>query len=180
MRSSGAVADVPRPIMNTQIGATALLDIDKIRQLIDMMIANDLTEISLRDGDMEVSLRRPTTGAGDVVVSAGNPACSPNPASTLAGPRPSSDASAAKEPDPKRMEIKSPMVGTFYAAHDPDSTPFVDVGSMINPNTVVCVIEAMKVFNEIKAEVTGTIEKVLVKNEQPIEYGQPLFLVRTE
>ncbi len=180
MRSSGAVADDPRPIMNMQSGATALLDIDKIRQLIDMMIANDLTEISLRDGDMEVSLRRPTTGVGDVVASAGNPACSPNPTSTIAGVRPPSDASAAKEPDPKMMEIKSPMVGTFYAALDPDSPPFVEVGGTINPNTVVCVVEAMKVFNEIKAEVTGTIEKVLVKNEQPIEYGQPLFLVRPE
>ncbi len=156
-----------------------MLDIDKIRQLVDMMIANDLTEISLRDGDMEVSLRRPTAGAGDVARAAAA-AGSPNPTTAPAGPHLSSQASAAKEPDQKMLEIKSPMVGTFYTAHDPTSPPFVEVGSRVDSNTVVCILEAMKVFNEIKAEVTGTIEKVLVKNEQPVEYGQPLFLVRPE
>ncbi len=70
------------------------------------------------------------------------------------------------------------MVGTFYASHDPDSPPYVQVGSEVEPETVVCIIEAMKVYNEIKAEVAGVIEKVLVRNEEPVEFGQPLFAVR--
>jgi len=85
---------------------------------------------------------------------------------------------AADEQEVEYVEIKSPMVGTFYAAPDPDSPPFVQLGSTVNPSTVVCIVEAMKVFNEIKAELSGTIQKILVKNEEPIEYGQPLFLVR--
>ena len=70
------------------------------------------------------------------------------------------------------------MVGTFYAAPNPDASPFVTAGSSVDPETVVCLVEAMKIFNEIKAECTGTIEKVLVQNSEPIEFGQPLFLVR--
>ncbi|MCZ6542460.1 MAG: acetyl-CoA carboxylase, biotin carboxyl carrier protein, partial [Planctomycetota bacterium] len=74
--------------------------------------------------------------------------------------------------------IESPMVGTFYAASNPDSSPFVTVGSSVDPDTVVCMIEAMKIFNEIKAECSGTIEKVLVNNGESIEFGQALFIVR--
>jgi acetyl-CoA carboxylase biotin carboxyl carrier protein len=76
------------------------------------------------------------------------------------------------------LEINSPMVGTFYSAPSPDTPPFVSVGTSIGPESVVCIVEAMKVFNEIKAEIAGTVEKILVKNEQAIEYGQTLFLVR--
>ena len=72
------------------------------------------------------------------------------------------------------------MVGTFYAAPEPEAAPYLHVGSRLEPNTVVCIVEAMKVYNEIKAEVAGTIERILVKNEEPVEYGQPLFLVRPE
>jgi acetyl-CoA carboxylase biotin carboxyl carrier protein len=72
------------------------------------------------------------------------------------------------------------MVGTFYVAPDPDSPPYVQVGAVVHPDAVVCIVEAMKVFNEIKAEVAGTIEKILVKNEQPVEFGQPMFLVRPD
>ena len=142
-----------------------------------MMVANDLVEISLRDGDVEVNLRRPTAIAGEVVTA--RPA-SPNPTGEAGAVASSAEAPAADEQEVEHVEIKSPMVGTFYTAPDPDSPPFVQVGSSVNPNTVVCIVEAMKVFNEIKAELSGTVQKILVKNEQPIEYGQPLFLVRPE
>lgn len=154
-----------------------MFEIDKIRQLVDMMIANDLSEISLRDGDTEISLRRPT---GDVLpVAAGSAACS---IPSLPGDVPSGlpQAPAVEQAATELLEINSPMVGTFYSAPDPNSPPFVVVGTPVTQDTVVCIVEAMKVFNEIKAEVSGTIEKVFVKNEQPIEYGQPLFLVRPE
>jgi acetyl-CoA carboxylase biotin carboxyl carrier protein len=78
------------------------------------------------------------------------------------------------------VAIKSPMVGTFYASPDPNSPNFVSEGSKVRDNTVVCIVEAMKVFNEIKADVSGTIVKVLTRNEAPVEYGQPLFMVRPD
>jgi acetyl-CoA carboxylase biotin carboxyl carrier protein len=156
-----------------------VLDIDRIRQLVDMMVTNDLVELSLRDGDLEVNLRRPTGSVGEAPVVMGQPVAM-NPVPGAGVQAPGQPAPAAEEEDGKTVEINSPMVGTFYAAPDPDSPPYVRVGSRVNPDTVVCIVEAMKVFNEIKAEVSGTIEKILVKNEQPIEYGQPLFQVRPE
>jgi len=151
-----------------------LLETNKIRQLIEMMVSNDVVEMSLRDGDVEVSLRRPNhsaPGDGHAVgpVVAANPAAAAPVAQEAAG---------ASEADVTLAEIPSPMVGTFYVSPTPEAPPFVRVGSAVGPDTVVCIIEAMKVFNEIKADVSGTIERVLVDNEQAIEFGQPLFLVR--
>ncbi len=92
---------------------------------------------------------------------------------------PGASAEAADHTDDDELvHIPAPMVGTLYTASDPDSAPFVEVGSEVGPDTVVCILEAMKVFNEIKAEIAGTIERILIKNEQPVEYGQPLFAVR--
>lgn len=152
-----------------------MLDIERIRQLVDMMIAHDLTEISLRDGDQEVSLRRPNANESAAVPLANNPASGSNSAVPTPPPE-----TAEADPDAGLVEIRSPMVGTFYASPDPESEPFVPVGTRVHANAVVCIIEAMKVFNEIKAEVGGTIDRCLVKNEQTVEYGQPLFLVRPE
>ncbi|MCH7701215.1 MAG: acetyl-CoA carboxylase biotin carboxyl carrier protein [Planctomycetes bacterium] len=142
------------------------------------MAENDLTAIELRDGEEQVSIKRRTNEAPVVVAApvqqvAGPllaPATNPAPAVEVSPP--------ADDPDAGLVPIASPMVGTFYSASQPDADPFVKVGSSVTPNSVVCIIEAMKVFNEIKAEVSGTIERVLVGNESPLEYGQPLFLVR--
>lgn len=159
-----------------------MLDVDKIRQLIEMMVANDLVEISLRDGEVEVNLRRPNPrgpvamSLPDPTVNTGAPPAAPVPAGETAVAPPA--GLAAEEDEADLVEITSPMVGTFYAAPDPDSPPFATVGSEVHPGSVVCILEAMKVFNEIKAEISGTVERILVKNEQPVEYGQPLFLVR--
>ncbi len=157
-----------------------MLDIERIRQLVDMMVANDLVELSLRDGEVEVNLRRPNpnTGVAGVTAVGHPPVLNPGaePGATVSSPQ----MPAKEEETDELAEIRSPMVGTFYVAPDPDSPPFVQVGGHVSPDTVVCIVEAMKVFNEIKAEVAGTIERILVKNEKPIEYGQPLFLVRSE
>ena len=157
-----------------------MLDIDKIRELVDMMVANDLVEISLRDGDVEVNLRRPTVGVSEGVAVVTTQPALLNPTANPVADAPAPEAPATEAQDTELVEIKSPMVGTFYVARDPDSPQFVELGSPVNSDTVVCIVEAMKVFNEIKAEVTGTIEKILVKNEEPVEYGQPLFLVRPQ
>lgn len=164
----------------------ALLDIEKIRRLVEMMVSNDLVEISLRDGEEEVNLRRPNPAMSDgrSLYSAhseaqnlpGAPGLDPSDPS----PKESSPASPASPEETTLVEIASPMVGTFYATPDPESPPFVTVGQKIQVGAVVCILEAMKVFNEIKSEVVGTIEKVLVKNAHPVEFGQPLFLVRPQ
>lgn len=160
-----------------------------------MMVANDLVEISLREGDKEVSLRRPNEKlpAGGMnthpvlapgaplgmVPLVGAPSAPIAAAPSLAGGAPTSaGAGSERRDEPALIEIGSPMVGTFYVAADPNSPPFVQEGSVVRPGTVVCLLEAMKTFSEIKAEVSGTIQRVLVKNMEPVEYGQPLFLVR--
>ena len=156
-----------------------MLDIDKIKQLIEMMVDNDISEMSLRDGEEEINLRRPGGAAGvplvetDSLSSSGLPAADSTPV-PAAGER----LARQRDEEEELAKISSPMVGTFYTTPDPESPPFVEVGSQVQPDTVVCILEAMKVFNEIKSEVAGIVERILVKNEDSVEYGQPLFLVR--
>jgi len=105
----------------------------------------------------------------------------PTPAAPAAAPPAAPQAGAEPEAEPEELpRITSPMVGTFYAASSPEAAPFVQVGDHVDEDTVVCVIEAMKVFNEIRAETSGTIETVLVENAEAVEFGQPLFVVRPD
>jgi len=150
-----------------------MIELRKLRELVKLMKENDLCELDLRDKDEQVTLKRP--GADGPVYAAQPPAAAPV-ASPAAAP-PAANAPAADQ-DAGLVKITSPMVGTFYTAPSPDADDFVNVGASVDKNTVVCIIEAMKVFNEIKAETTGKIEKVLVDNGQAVEFGQPLFLVK--
>jgi acetyl-CoA carboxylase biotin carboxyl carrier protein len=155
-----------------------MLEPDKIRELVEMMVANDLIELSLRDGDKTLRLKRP----GPAAVYAPAHAHS-MPAAAPAPPAPAQKAVSAEllkcdGLEAEFQEIRSPMVGTFYASPDPESPPFVQAGSHVGPSTIVCILEAMKVFSEIKAETSGVIDRVLVRDGQAVEYGQPLFLVR--
>ena len=148
-------------------------ELEKLRELIELMEKHGLTEISLRRGDESWRLRR---GANEVqIVPAGtySPAPLPSPAPAAPTPAPPAEPSGAK-----LLEIKSPTVGTFYSSPSPDDPPFVAVGTRIERDTVVCIIEAMKVFNQIQAEVAGTIAEILVNNGDPVEFGQLLFRVR--
>lgn len=151
-------------------------DIDKIRELVEMMITNDLVELSVRDGEQEIALRRSGPVSNDVVVGAVPPVVAP--AVDGGGADGAESTVGGEVVSVEFVEIHSPMVGTFYARPDPESPPFVHVGSQVGPSSVVCVLEAMKVFSEIKAEASGTIERVLVEDGEAVEYGQPLFLVR--
>ena len=150
-----------------------MIDIDKIRELLELMVEHDLSEIRIREGESMITLRKGPTGEPMMMTAAPSMVMSQPPATVLPAP-------AAPPPavDEGLVPIRSPMVGTFYAASDPESPPFVAIGSEVDVTTTVCVIEAMKVFNEIHAEVAGTIERILVNNEQAVEYGQPLMLVR--
>ena len=152
------------------------MDIKHIKNLIGLMVENDLNRLELREGDAHILLRRSHQTA--VTPPAAAP---PNPppavATDAAGPAPSASTTASATAE-NELLIRSPMVGTFYPTADPDTPPFVTVGSEIDADTIVCLVEAMKVFNEIKAEVAGQITKVLVKNAEAVEFDQPLFAVR--
>ena len=154
-----------------------IFDVRKIRRLVELMKEHELSEIDLRQENMRIQLRRGPQGAlGPTVVSsaAGAP---PQPAPAL-GQAPATALPAAG-PEEHIVLIRSPMVGTFYAASDPESPAFIKVGDHVGPETTVCIVEAMKVFNEIPAEVSGKIVSVLVENGDPVEFGQPLFKVDT-
>jgi acetyl-CoA carboxylase biotin carboxyl carrier protein len=156
-----------------------VFDVRRIRQLVELMKEHDLAEIDLQQGDVRVQLRRGGSGLPTVV---GVPQAIAVPAPVVAAPpTPAADTSGTSEGNAKGIAlIKSPMVGTFYAAPDPDSPPFVKVGDHIGPETTVCIVEAMKVFNQIPAETSGRIIAVLAENGAPVEFGQPLFRVDTQ
>jgi len=158
-----------------------IFDVRKIRRLAELMNEHKLVQLDLQQGETRVRLRRDVGSMpGEVLLRSAAPATA-SPAALPAEPAPQG-APRAAEPAPKEDYInliKSPMVGTFYAAPDPDSPSYVKVGDPVGPETTVCVVEAMKVFNEIPAEVAGKIAAVLVENGEPVEYGQPLFKVDT-
>lgn len=160
-------------------------DLQKIKELIGIMKENDILEVEIKHGDDKMFLKRhqPQSGVERVV----NAAAAMRPEFTAplteAGSSESLIQTYVSKPAPKAedlVEIKSPIVGTFYATPSPDSEHYVEVGSAVNPQTVVCIIEAMKVMNEIKAETSGTIVEILVTNGQAVEYGQVLFKVKPD
>lgn len=152
----------------------APFDLDKLVLLVEMMEKHGLTEVSLQRGDQKWRLRRGGHEAFAPMVALHPPASAPpavtNPASPLL------ENPAARVDG--TVTINSPTVGTFYASPTPEDPPFVNVGAQVQPETVVCIVEAMKVFNQIPAEVSGTITAILVKNGDSVEFGQPLFRVR--
>lgn len=164
-----------------------MIDIRKLKELVRLMVDNDLTELDLRDSEEQVTMRRSNLQAMPTLVHAAPqaavlhappPMASPAPMSAAPAPAGGAAAAGASADEAGLKRIESPMVGTFYAQANPDSPPFVSVGAGVSPEKTVCIIEAMKIFNEIKAECTGTIARVLVKNGEPVEFGQALFLVK--
>jgi acetyl-CoA carboxylase biotin carboxyl carrier protein len=154
-----------------------MISIETLKEIVRLMVDNELAEIDIRDAEETVTIKRGGQPSTPVLVAApAHHAPALAAASTPSAPAP--PASPTPTPASDLPAIESPMVGTFYSAADPDSPPFVSVGKSVGPDDVVCLIEAMKVFNEIKAERAGVIEKVLVSSGQPVEFGQKLFLVR--
>jgi acetyl-CoA carboxylase biotin carboxyl carrier protein len=162
-----------------------MIDIRKLKELVRLMVSSGLTELDLRDSEEQVTLRRqmpgPSGGPPQFVMA--SPAVVPHhvvavptAGAAIAAPSPVLET----DDEDGLVRIESPMVGTFYSAANPDSPPFISVGSTVSPETVVCLIEAMKIFNEIKAECSGTVRKVLVKSGDAVEFGQALFLVEPE
>ena len=168
------------PARKPQSESEAGMDVEKIRELIELMNDNDLLEVEIEEEDRKVRLRKkaPPEERSSPLVMAAPPAL-PVPTAPSAPPA-AAPPPAAPEPDTNRLTVNAPMVGTFYRASSPEAEPLVDVGDELGPDTVTCIIEAMKVMNEIKAEVSGRVSEVLVQNGEPVEYGQPLFVVQPD
>ena len=150
-----------------------IFDVKKVRKFIELMNEHDLAEIDLRQNDQRIRLRR----GPETVTFGAMPAMSAAPmAAAASGERKAVEAAD----DSKATFIRSPMVGTFYSAANPESPAFVKVGDHVGPETTVCIVEAMKVFNEIPAECSGRIAAVMAKNGDAIEFNQPLFRVEPD
>jgi acetyl-CoA carboxylase biotin carboxyl carrier protein len=152
------------------------VDLKDIKAIIDLMKKNSVTEFELEKQDFKIRLKRGANGGG----AAASYEDTPSVAMAQSPPGIGVTVAPAQAPAPvsNELEIKSPMIGTFYRAPSPEAAAYVEVGVEVNPDTVVCIIEAMKVMNEIKAEAKGVITQVMVENTKPVEFGQPLFKVR--
>lgn len=167
------------------------MTLKEIQEIIKLVAKTELSEFKLKDGDVKLHIRgKSYVAVAPQVASPASPSIINVPAAAPAYPAPvpppapaaaptntPAPAAPPAEESSKYVEVKSPMIGTFYRASSPDKDPYVKVGDQINAGDTVCIVEAMKLFNEIEAEVSGTIVKVLVEDAQPIEYDQPLFLV---
>ena len=170
-------------------------DLQKIKELIEIMKDNELVEVEIKHGDDKILLKR--SGPPDAAYGVWGPYQPQQPTANRKGESvksvdvapPDAEREANKKRDAKYerrdtredlVEIKSPIVGTFFVTPSPDSEPYVEVGSQVSPQTVVCIIEAMKVMNEIKAETSGTIVEILVTNGQAVEYSQVIFKVKPD
>lgn len=149
------------------------MNLKEIKEMINLMNENGLVELEIEKDNMRIRLKKTSSGtevfSGPIVVERDR-------VSEASAPRPSAPEAAEKQ-SVKTVEIRAPMVGTFYRAPSPDSPPYCEVGQTIEAGTVICIIEAMKLMNEIKSEIRGKILEILVDNAEPVEFGQPLFLI---
>ena len=156
-------------------------DVKVVKELIEMMSTNDVVELEIVDGENKIYLRRPSSEMPQQIMTQAPMVQQAPIMTTPAATAPSvAPATATAAVDDGLATVESPIVGTYYTAPSPDADPFVKVGDRVSAETTVCIIEAMKVMNEIKAEISGTIEKILVSNGQAVEFGQPLFKVKAD
>jgi len=158
-----------------------LMEFKQIQELLKVVNKSNISEVSIKDGDFEITIKQANTETQYVTM---QPAMQQMPQPQMYAPQAPQQAAppAANAPAPaaeasNTITIKSPMIGTFYRSSSPDKPAFVSVGDEIKPGQVICIVEAMKLFNEIESEVSGRIVKVLIDNATPVEYDQPLFLV---
>jgi len=153
------------------------VDLKDIKAIIDLMKKNSISEFELEKQDFKIKLKRGGNGGGVAMISDETQVLTYSQPAGL--PAVATAPTAPVPPVSTEKEIKSPMIGTFYRAPSPEAVPYIEVGTEVNPDSIVCIIEAMKVMNEIKSEIEGEVLEILVENGEPIEFGQPLFLVKT-
>jgi acetyl-CoA carboxylase biotin carboxyl carrier protein len=173
-----SVAKKPAPAKSK---IPANFNIDEITNLLNAVNHSGVNELKLEKGSFKITIRQGVTQAATVVQAAAPMAAAPAPAPSAApvapAPAPPSGGGSDAPAGDNLITVKSPMIGTFYRSSSPDKPPFISVGDSIKEGDVLCIVEAMKLFNEIESEVSGTIVKVLVDDTSPVEYDQPLFLV---
>jgi acetyl-CoA carboxylase biotin carboxyl carrier protein len=151
------------------------VDIRKVKKLIELLEESGIAEIEISEGEESVRISRYPQG---VALTAATPAFAPTAAPMQAAAGPAAEAQEAPAPEqPKGTEVTAPMVGTYYGASSPGAKPFVDIGSEVKPGDTLCIIEAMKMMNQIEAEVSGRIVSILAENGTPVEFGQTLFII---
>ncbi|MDF3028452.1 MAG: acetyl-CoA carboxylase, biotin carboxyl carrier protein [Fluviicola sp.] len=157
------------------------MNLNEIQDLIKFVAKSGVTEVEIEQKDFKITIKSEKKSDSQIIVQAAAPVvpqmAAPIAAPQAAAPATESAAPVASSEDSKYITVKSPMIGTFYRSSGPDKEPFVSVGQSVNKGETVCIIEAMKLFNEIEAEFSGKIVKVLVDDATPVEYDQPLFLV---
>jgi len=160
--------------MDMEKNRKGTMKIEEIRSIVQLMSKHDLTEFKIEAEEMRLCIKRGTNAvaAAPAAPTIVTPSAFQHPPTPSA---PAGESAQDGKPQTHSETIDSPIVGTFYRAPSPDAKPFVEVGDKVTPDTVVCIVEAMKVMNEIKAEKSGVVKEVLVENAQPIEFGQPLF-----
>ena len=151
------------------------MDLRKLKKLIDLVEASGISELEITEGEEKVKIVK--GGGAPAVVAA--PVPGPAAPAPVAPPAPAVSAPPAETPEaaPEGHPVKSPMVGTFYRTPSPDAKAFVEVGQAVKEGQIICIIEAMKLMNEIECDKSGTVKAILVENGQPVEYGQPLFII---
>lgn len=154
------------------------MDLKDIKAIIDLMKKNSVSEFELEKQDFKIKLKRGVNGPLAAPSDETSMVSYAPPPVVIAAPATAPLIQPQNPPASSELEIKSPMIGTFYRAPSPESGNYVEIGTEVNPDTVVCIIEAMKVMNEIKAEAKGVITQVLVENAKPVEFGQALFKLR--
>lgn len=159
------------------------MDLKLVKNLLDLISESEVNEVSIEEGDFKLKVKKQSDSPSQLHYQippqqqqAPAPAPAPQPAATP--PSSGSAEEAPSESQPDGEVIKSPIVGTFYEAASPDSDPFVKVGDTIKKGDTLCIVEAMKIMNEIESEVSGTIQKIIVENGQPVEFDQPLFIIK--
>ena len=151
------------------------MDLRKLKTLIDLVSESNVSELEITEAEGKVRIVKGAIGAPVAMPMAAVPVAAPAPQASAAAPV-VADAAAAAPADTGHV-VKSPMVGTFYSASSPEAKPFVQVGSVVKEGETICIIEAMKILNEIEADQSGTVTKILVTNGQAVEYGQPMFII---
>jgi acetyl-CoA carboxylase biotin carboxyl carrier protein len=155
------------------------LDLKQIKQIIDLMKRSELSEFAVEEEGFKLKIRRGHNGVP--VVSSNGGSVAPmleSPVNSFSAPAPVAISADGEKEETGFTFIKAPMVGTFYRAPSPESPPFAEINAKVSENTVICIIEAMKIMNEIQAEAKGTVVEILVENGQPVEYGQRLFKIK--
>ena len=154
------------------------MDMRKLKTLVDLVSESNISELEITEAEGKVRIVKAGYGVPTTMMMP-SPAHMMAPVAPAVAPEPAASAAApaAEAPEPTGHVVKSPMVGTFYRSSSPGGKPFVDVGSAVKEGDAICIVEAMKIMNEIEADMAGTVSKILVENGQAVEYGQPLFII---